>query len=98
MKIPRILIVEDNPHVLDFLSATLEQHGFISVLASNGEQALRAMALSPVDLAILDHRLPGQFLGVELARLINGGTPGCLSFSLRPTVLRSWPSKPWKRG
>lgn len=70
MKIPRILIVEDNPHMLDFLSATLEQHGFISVLASHGEQALRAMTLTPVDLAILDHRLPGRFSGVELARLI----------------------------
>lgn len=70
MKISRVLIVEDNPHVLDHLNATLAQYGFMSVLASNRDQALRAMALAPVDLAILDYRLTGQSSGLELARLM----------------------------
>ena len=70
MKIPRILIVEDNPYMLGFLSVALEQHDFIPILASDGEQALRILPLTPVNLAILDHRLPGQSSGVELARLL----------------------------
>ena len=70
MKMPRILIVEDNPYMLDFLNVALEQHDFIPIVASDGEQALRILPLTPVDLAILDHRLPGQSSGVELARLL----------------------------
>lgn len=70
MKILRILIVEDNPHVLGFLNVVLEQNGFIPVLTSDSENALRALALAPVDLAILDYRLPGQTSGLELARRI----------------------------
>lgn len=70
MKMPRILIVEDNPHMLDFLNPALEQHGFIPVLTSDCEHALRTQALTPVDLAILDHRLPGQSSGLDLARLL----------------------------
>ncbi|HWQ70436.1 MAG TPA: sigma 54-interacting transcriptional regulator, partial [Patescibacteria group bacterium] len=70
MKMSRILIVEDNPHVLEFLNVVLEQNGFIPVLASDRENALRALALAPVDLAILDYRLPGQTSGLELARFL----------------------------
>ncbi|MBZ0170225.1 transcriptional regulatory protein zraR [Candidatus Methylomirabilis lanthanidiphila] len=70
MKMPRILIVEDNSHMLAFLNATLERHGFIPVLTSDCEHALRTIALAPVDLAILDYRLPGQTSGLDLARLI----------------------------
>ncbi|NJD67216.1 MAG: hypothetical protein C3F12_08650 [Candidatus Methylomirabilota bacterium] len=70
MKIPRILIVEDNPHVLGFLNVVLEQNGYIPVLASDAENALRILALTPVDLTILDHRLPGPTSGLDLAKLI----------------------------
>lgn len=70
MKIPRILIVEDNPHVLGFLNVVLEQNGYIPVLAQSAENASRLLAKTRVDLAILDHKLPGPTSGLELARLI----------------------------
>lgn len=70
MKMPRILIVEDNPHMLSCLNVALQQYDFIPILASDGEQALRALPVMPVDLAILDYRLPGRISGMELARLI----------------------------
>jgi len=70
MKMPRILIVEDNPYMLGFLNVALQQHDCIPILASDGEQALRMLPVMPVDLAILDYRLPGPVSGVELARLI----------------------------
>jgi DNA-binding NtrC family response regulator len=75
MKMPRILIVEDNPRMLGFLNPALEQHGFISVLTSDCEDTLRTQALNPVDLAIVDHRLPGQSSGLELARLLKRRDP-----------------------
>lgn len=76
MKKPRILIVEDNPHMLGFLKAALEQHDFILVPASDCEHALRTLALTPIDLAILDHRMPGQTSGLQLVRLMKGRDAG----------------------
>jgi DNA-binding NtrC family response regulator len=67
---PRILIVEDNPHILGFLKAALEQNGLIPVLASDCDHALRTLALTPVDLAILNYRLPGESSELGLARLM----------------------------
>lgn len=40
---PRILIVEDNPHILGFLKAALEQNGFIPVFASDIDDLLASI-------------------------------------------------------
>ncbi|MDE2058390.1 MAG: sigma-54-dependent Fis family transcriptional regulator [candidate division NC10 bacterium] len=76
MEKPRILAVEADPHMLGFLKSALEQHGFIPILASDSEHALRTLALTAVDLAILDYKLPGEPSGLELARLMKLRDPG----------------------
>jgi DNA-binding NtrC family response regulator len=76
MRKSQILIVEADPHMLGVLKAALEQYGFIPILASNSEHALRILALTAVDLAILDDKLPGQSSGLELARLMKQRDPG----------------------
>lgn len=55
---PRILIVDDEPEILKFLSLTLEQHGFITECAENGKIAERIIASKLPDLVILDLGLP----------------------------------------
>lgn len=76
MEKPRILVVEDNLHMLGFLKAALEQNGLVPLPASDGDRTPRILALTPVDLAILDYKLPGQSSGLELARLIKRRDPG----------------------
>src|SRR5690242_10102174 len=64
-----IVIVDDQPVVLDFCRTTLERAGYKVFSASSGEQALSLFEphRSPVDLALIDVVMPGMS-GVELAR------------------------------
>jgi two-component system cell cycle sensor histidine kinase/response regulator CckA len=64
-----IVVVDDQPVVLDFCRATLERAGYTVFSASSGEQALNFFEpnRSPVDLALIDVVMPGMS-GVELAK------------------------------
>ncbi len=54
----RLLIVDDEPMVLDLMTSTLESVGFETYRAKTGEEAITLMENEPVDLAILDYSLP----------------------------------------
>ncbi len=70
MEKARILVVDDDAHMLGFLKSALERNGFVSLPASDCERALRIHARSAPDLAILDYRLARDGSGLELARLM----------------------------
>ena len=70
MEKPRILIVEDDLHMMGFLKTALEQKGLVPLPASDCERALRIHARTPADLAILDYKLPRDTSGLELAGLL----------------------------
>ena len=61
----KVLVVDDDPAILEILSAYLKNDGHDVILASNGLDAERE--LGSVDVAILDWMLPGQS-GVDLTR------------------------------
>lgn len=56
---PRILVVDDDPHVARTLVDLLAFHGHEALRADSGEQALEMLAAESFDLVILDIRLPG---------------------------------------
>ncbi len=60
-----ILLVDDEPAVLDMLKACCEEEGYKTIAASDGKEAVRAFFQSPTDLVITDIRMPGMS-GVEL--------------------------------
>ncbi len=66
---PRILIVEDEPGIVDFLEMGLRQEGFDVQSEVDGLAGLRAFEASPPALVILDVMLPG-IDGMELCRRI----------------------------
>ena len=53
-----ILIVDDEPFNVDYLEQELEDHGFRTVSAANGQEALDAVAAAPPDLILLDVMMP----------------------------------------
>jgi putative nucleotidyltransferase with HDIG domain len=55
-----IVIVDDNPNNLQVLGSMLQQEGYKVRPALSGELALRAIAVSPPDLVLLDIRMPGM--------------------------------------
>lgn len=62
-----ILLVDDDRLILATLSKNLRAAGYRATSADSGEEAIEIAASSPVDLAILDMRMPGMS-GIETAR------------------------------
>ena len=54
----RILIVEDDPQIRNFIGYALRQEGFGCITANSGESALNALVSEPVDMMLLDLGLP----------------------------------------
>ncbi|MEM8603046.1 MAG: response regulator transcription factor [Cyanobacteria bacterium P01_H01_bin.121] len=67
----RILIAEDNPHILDFLSAGLKAQGFTTLIVENGQTVTGLVQSNDFDLLILDLGLPGRD-GLTVLRELRG--------------------------
>ena len=65
----RILCVDDEDFNLDLLEALLHPHGYETMPAQNGREALAVLASKPVDLVLLDVNMP-VMNGHELCRKI----------------------------
>jgi len=59
MKDTLILIVDDEPSMIELLDYNLKREGYEVVAAKNGNEALAAFAGQPVSLIILDIMMPG---------------------------------------
>jgi two-component system OmpR family response regulator len=70
----RLLVVEDEPTILELLSGSLRFAGFEVVTAATGAQALRAAARARPDLILLDVMMPDGD-GFEVLRQIRSGRP-----------------------
>ena len=65
----KLLLVEDDPDLLEILRLTFENEGYRTVQATNGEDALRIARRQSPDMVILDVMLPGLD-GIEVCRQI----------------------------
>jgi two-component system, OmpR family, response regulator MprA len=67
MNMPKILVVDDEPQINDFLRRGLTYKGFEVAAASCGEEALNSARDFPPDLVVLDIMLP-DMTGYEVCR------------------------------
>lgn len=67
----RILVVDDEPDILELVRFNLEKEGFEVKTVQNGEEALRWVNRHAPDCIILDLMLPGMD-GLEICRRIKG--------------------------
>ncbi|MEE9345233.1 MAG: two-component system response regulator CreB [Methylococcales bacterium] len=65
----KILIIEDEPSIVDNISFALETEGFVAKWCATGEDALIEIETGGYDLIILDIGLP-DISGLELAKCI----------------------------
>lgn len=63
----KILVVDDEPTIVEFVRINLEKAGFRVLTAGDGETALRLAASEQPDLVVLDVMLPGKD-GFEVCR------------------------------
>jgi DNA-binding response OmpR family regulator len=64
-----VLVVDDDPRIVELLNIALGAHGYRVISASNGEDALRSAFEEQPDLVILDVRLPRRS-GYEVCEAI----------------------------
>jgi CheY-like chemotaxis protein len=66
---PLILLVDDEPNLLEIMSTKLNASGFETALARNGKEAVaQSVALAP-DLILMDIHMPGE-TGTDAALII----------------------------
>lgn len=83
----RILVVDDEPSITEFVSYALKKEGFYTDVVDNGEEALALATKNPYDLFVLDIMLPGMD-GYELCRRLRSKTTVPVLFlSARDTEL-----------
>jgi two-component system OmpR family response regulator len=68
----RLLVVEDEPNILELLSASLRYAGFEVVTAAAGTEAVQAAQRHRPDLIVLDVMLPDMD-GFDVIRRLRGG-------------------------
>jgi len=61
-----ILVVEDEPAVMEFMRAALERGGYTTVAASSGVEALKLLAGGEYLGVITDMRTPGGVSGADV--------------------------------
>ena len=64
----RVLLVEDEFLISEWVAESLSEQGFAVHIASNAVEALRYLATEPVDVLFTDINLPGGMDGATLAR------------------------------
>ncbi len=66
-KVFKILVVDDEPDILEFLSYNLKKEGFLVETAENGKQALEKAKKNQPDIVLLDVMMP-EMDGIETCR------------------------------
>lgn len=69
MEPKRILVVDDEPDLVELLAYNLKKEGFAVTSSPDGEDALKKALEKDYDLVILDIMLPG-IQGIELCRML----------------------------
>src|SRR5579875_3209657 len=91
----RLLVVEDEPNILELLAASLRYSGFEVITAADGTEAVQATQRYKPDLIVLDVMLPDMD-GFDVVRRLRGGgtripvvflTPGGDDYVTKPFSL-----------
>ena len=68
---PHLLVVDDEPNIVELLSASLRFAGYDVTTATHGAEALRKAREVEPDLVVLDVMMPGLD-GFEVVRRLRG--------------------------
>ena len=69
----RLLLVDDEPLLLDSLKKVLTRRAMEVFTAENGDQALNLLQDTPIDVVVLDIKMPGMD-GLDVLRRIKAGS------------------------
>ena len=70
---PTVLVIDDDPTIMQLFEAQLSEAGCSVLTASNGENGLTLMHSEPIDLVLTDFMMP-SLNGLEFARAVGNQT------------------------
>lgn len=70
----KILVVDDEDQILKFMKEMFEPRGYSVTCVANGNEALKIIGSSPIDLLLLDLNLPGVS-GVDVLKIVRQSAP-----------------------
>jgi PAS domain S-box-containing protein len=76
----QVLIVDDEPHLLDIAQRFLEKNDFCTECASSADEALQKIRQYPYDVIVSDYNMPGKD-GIEFLIEVRATLP-CMPFIL----------------
>lgn len=91
MREPRLLVIDDEPALADFVAQVAEECGFSPILTANDQQFRDAVRQQRPDMVALDLGMPGMD-GVELLRFLaeeGSGAPVLIISGFDRRVLES---------
>ena len=78
---PTILLVDDEPHILNALERSLHRLNYRIITAGDGKSALTILEQIPVELLITDYRMP-EMSGERLLEIVRQLYPNLLRLML----------------
>jgi CheY-like chemotaxis protein len=73
-KVPRVLVVDDDPMVCVAIEVCLQRQGFDVTVADGGEAGMRALESAPFDVMLIDVFMP-HMRGFESIRMFHERMP-----------------------
>jgi CheY-like chemotaxis protein len=67
--LPKVLVVDDDPAILEICSDLLQTEGYTVTIATNGQQALEQIRMNPPNVVLMDIMMP-ILDGVEACRQV----------------------------
>lgn len=77
----RILLADDDPHILEYYCEVLEGAGYDTTTVASGQEAIRLLHNEAFDVAILDWVMPGPD-GPALCKAIRSDIPGKYTYTI----------------
>ncbi len=93
----KILLADDQAHIVRVIRLTLERNGYEVVTAANGAEALDMLAQSPFDILITDIEMP-RMNGKELCEAIQETFPGRKPYTFIITAKTDSELRKWAAG
>jgi two-component system response regulator PilR (NtrC family) len=89
----KILVVDDEQSMREFLGICLRRAGHEVALAQSGDEAIERLRSQPIDIVVSDLKMPGELDGLGLLQQIKGGAihrtavPGATPAPVDPEVI-----------
>ena len=92
----RILVVDDEPHIIRVVKLSLTRQGYHVDAARNGEEALQQLHAQPYDVVITDIQMP-RMTGKQLCFAMHEQVPGQTPLTLVLTSRTDLEHREWVR-